>query len=212
MVILFFAVFIYSIVVHEVAHAYAANLFGDSTAKNEGRITFNPISHIDLWWSILLPVMMYMSTGMLFGGAKPVPINPLRFYNRRLGMSLVSLAGPLSNLTLAFSAAALLNVLIFINFAPYGFVELLFKIFQINIVLAVFNLIPIPPLDGSKLLVYFMPPEYEYTMYRMEFIGFIILIAVMMTGAFSKIINFVLAPAYQLVIPYQVIGILMGMK
>ena len=212
MVILFFAVFIYSIVVHEVAHAYAANLFGDSTAKNEGRITFNPISHIVLWWSILLPVMMYMSTGMLFGGAKPVPINPLRFYNRRLGMSLVSLAGPLSNLTLAFSAAALLNVLIFINFAPYGFVELLFKIFQINIVLAVFNLIPIPPLDGSKLLVYFMPPEYEYTMYRMEFIGFIILIAVMMTGAFSKIINFVLAPAYQLVIPYQVIGILMGMK
>lgn len=205
MVILFFIVFIYSIVVHEVAHAWAADIFGDPTARYEGRITFNPVSHIDLWWSILLPVMMYISSGMLFGGAKPVPVNPLRFYNRRLGISLVSLAGPLSNLTLGFAAAAILNILVFFNIAPYFLVDLLLKTFQINIVLAVFNLLPIPPLDGSKLLVYFMPPEYEYTMYRMEFIGFFILIGLMMTDVFGKIISFVLVPAYHLVIPLNIL-------
>mgnify|MGYP007049904421 CR=1 FL=1 len=116
-ILLMIIVFGISIIIHEIAHAYIALLFGDSTARDQGRITLNPISHIDLMWSIIMPALTYIASGgkILFGGAKPVPINPLRFYNRRLGVSLVSAAGPLSNLTLAILAALLLNLLFYFD-------------------------------------------------------------------------------------------------
>jgi len=202
-IIITIVIFVFSIVAHEYAHGYSAYLFGDSTAKDNGRLTFNPIPHIDLWWSIILPIMIFISSGgkMIFGGAKPVPINPMRFSNRRLGISLVSASGPMANLTLAFGAALLLNVLIFIGF-NIGFLNMvLFNCVVYNLALAFFNLIPIPPLDGSKLLVYLLPPEYEYHINRMEFFGFIILIIALNFGLFNVVYSKIILPLIFLIIP-----------
>ena len=189
-------IFVFSIVVHEVAHAYSAYLFGDTTAKDEGRITLNPIPHIDLWWTIILPAFLFFSTHgrFIFGGAKPVPINPLRFYNRRLGISLVSAAGPLSNISLALISAFFLNVLFYFNVNSPLLSIFFFKGVLYNMLLAGFNLIPIPPLDGSKLLVYFLPPEYEYNIMRMELFGFIILIVAINLNLFSFVVNTFILP------------------
>ncbi len=197
-----FVIFIFSIVIHEVAHAYAALLFGDTTARDEGRITFNPIPHIDLMWSIIIPLMTFFSSGggVIFGGAKPVPVNQMRFYDRRLGMSLVSAAGPMSNFTLAFIAAAILNTLI--NFGVFSsvIIEILQSTVIINLVLAIFNLIPIPPLDGSKLLIYFLPPEYEYSLHRFEIVGFFLLIFLVWTHSFNLILEKIMLPLARLII------------
>lgn len=196
-------IFVFSIVVHEVAHAYSAYLFGDTTAKDEGRITLNPIPHIDLWWTILLPAFLFFSTQgkFIFGGAKPVPINPLRFYNRRLGISLVSAAGPLSNISLALISAFFLNIFIYFGVNIPLLNIILFKGVLFNMVLAGFNLIPIPPLDGSKLLVYFLPPEYEYNVMRMEIFGFIILIIAINLDLFSFVVNHFISPIINYLIP-----------
>ncbi|HPN31581.1 MAG TPA: site-2 protease family protein [bacterium] len=196
-------IFVFSIVVHEVAHAYSAYLFGDTTAKDEGRITLNPIPHIDLWWTILLPAFLFFSTQgkFIFGGAKPVPINPLRFSNRRLGISLVSAAGPLSNISLALISAFFLNIFIYFGVNIPLLNIILFKGVLFNMVLAGFNLIPIPPLDGSKLLVYFLPPEYEYNVMRMEMFGFILLIVAINFGLFSFVVNHFILPIINYLIP-----------
>ncbi len=159
-------ILILSIVVHEVAHGYSAYLFGDLTAKYQGRLTFNPIKHIDPFGSIILPFLMSLIPGgVILGWAKPVPINPYNFKRRRLGEFLTAFAGPLSNMLIA----AIFIVLI--RFAgPLGmsasFVQLSFVIVMINAILACFNLIPIPPLDGYRILSVFLPirtvEKFEY--------------------------------------------------
>ncbi|MCX5888833.1 MAG: site-2 protease family protein [Deltaproteobacteria bacterium] len=148
-------VLLFSIIVHEVAHGYVALLNGDPTARIMGRITLNPGPHIDPVGSILIPgILLLTHAGLLFGWAKPVPVNPLNFRNYRWGEITVSAAGPLSNLALAVAFAFLLRL----DLGNVGVVKMAYFGVIINIFLALFNLIPIPPLDGSHILAILLPP------------------------------------------------------
>lgn len=142
-------ILLFSAILHEIAHGAVAEHFGDDTAKMMGRITLNPISHIDPYFSILIPLMLYMSgSPVIFGAAKPVPVNYYRLTNFRWGIFWVSIAGVLTNLLIAFLAALPMRFLTLSDTAT----AILTMIAQINIFLAVVNLIPIPPIDGSKVL------------------------------------------------------------
>ncbi len=169
---------------HEYAHARIAYHYGDPTAKNAGRLTLNPLKHLDIMGTILLIIAH-------FGWAKPVPVNPNYFDgDRRSKMVLVSMAGPVSNLLLAFIITLILMVLVKMNIYINPYVaQFILILLQINIILAVFNLIPIPPLDGSKILAGFLPESAENLMYNLERYGFLILMVLIFTGVFSKIIN-----------------------
>ena len=150
------AILIFSIVIHEVSHGAVAYAFGDPTAKNEGRLTLNPISHLDFFGSFLLPVIMYMTAGFIFGWAKPVPYNPYNLRNQKWGPAVVGVAGPLSNVLVATVFGFLIRFSDVLNL-PAVFLEIAFFIAFLNLVLAVFNLVPIPPLDGSKILFALLP-------------------------------------------------------
>jgi len=148
-------ILIFSVVVHEVSHGFAAHYLGDPTARLEGRLTLNPVHHLDPIGSFVVPLLLFFtSAGVMFGWAKPVPVNP---YNLRgkYGEVIVAAAGPLSNLALALIFGLLVRFSP--SFLPYSFMQLVATIVVINIVLAVFNLVPIPPLDGSKILFPFLP-------------------------------------------------------
>lgn len=152
-------ILIFSIIVHELAHGFMADYLGDPTARLQGRLTLNPIKHIDPVGSIVVPLITSLS-GFTFGWAKPVEYNPYNLKNKRKGEFLIALAGPLSNISIAlifgtiirFSSSGLSNLTPFIEFCAY--------IVVINLVLAIFNLIPLPPLDGSKLLFAWLPSQY----------------------------------------------------
>jgi Zn-dependent protease len=173
-----------SIVLHEVAHGYVALLFGDQTAKRQGRITFNPIPHIDLMWTIAIPIVAYfLSRGtFIIGGAKPVPVNPFNYRRPVLGDICVSVAGVAVNFLIAVIMILLLNMVHFISGDPTGKLApyVLVHVALLNIVLAMFNLIPIPPLDGSHLFKYLLPQELRpgYENLGRTGAGFIILILV----------------------------------
>lgn len=141
---------------HEFAHGWMANVLGDDTAEREGRLTMNPISHIDPFGSIILPAILYfMQAPFLFAWAKPVPYNPYNLKNPRWGGALVAAAGPLANLLIAVFAAIILRLEVFVT--NPRLVEFFSFLAIINIALAIFNLIPVPPLDGSKLLAAVLP-------------------------------------------------------
>ncbi len=188
---------LFSIVFHETAHAWMANKLGDDTAKRMGRITLNPIPHIDLFGTILIPAfLIIMHSPFLFGWAKPVPFNPYNFdrhVNIRKGTMLVALAGPVSNFFLAFISAFL-----FVGTYKYFPNQFLITFFQsavfFNVLLGFFNLIPIPPLDGSKILMGLLPPKYDRYFFQIERWGFFILVALMMTPIFS----FIMSPVHML--------------
>jgi Zn-dependent protease len=173
-----------SIVLHEMAHGYVAWLFGDQTAKRQGRITFNPIPHIDLLWTIAIPIAAYfLSRGtFIIGGAKPVPVNPLNYRRPVFGDICVSAAGVAVNFLIAVIMILLLNIVHFVSGNPAGTltVNVLMNVALLNIVLALFNLIPIPPLDGSHLFKYILPQELRrsYENLGRTGAGFIILILV----------------------------------
>jgi Zn-dependent protease len=151
------AVLIISIVLHEVAHGYAANWLGDPTARLAGRLTINPISHIDPMGSIIIPAMLFLTNaGFMFGWAKPVPYNPYNLKNQRWGEAFVSFAGPGANFLLAIIFAILINLSGTLGLTS-SFVELASYIVFINVFLGCFNLIPFPPLDGSKVIEPFLP-------------------------------------------------------
>ena len=156
--IISFLILIFSIILHEIAHGYMANYLGDPTAKLQGRLTLNPLKHIDPIGSIVVPIITSLS-GFTFGWAKPVEYNPYNLRDRRRGELLIALAGPASNMIIAVIFG------LFIRFYsnPYEltpFVEISIYIVMINLVLAIFNLIPLPPLDGSKVLFYFLKDQY----------------------------------------------------
>jgi Zn-dependent protease len=157
------AVLILSIVAHEAAHGYVANWLGDPTARLAGRLTLNPLKHVDLWGSIIIPGLLFFSgSSILFGWAKPVPYNPYNLKNQRWGEALVAGAGPATNLLIAITFGLLIRSAEGIQFgAVVGlntpFFLLAVSVVQINIVLAFFNLIPLPPLDGSKVLAALLP-------------------------------------------------------
>jgi Zn-dependent protease len=145
-----------SIVIHEVSHGVAADLLGDPTAKLQGRLTLNPLKHLDTFGSIIVPTISYFFGGFIFGWAKPVPYNPYNLRPGRWSEALVALAGPASNLALAIIFGILLRFGVHRGFSD-GFIHITSLIVFVNLLLMVFNLMPIPPLDGSKLLFAIFP-------------------------------------------------------
>lgn len=173
-------VLLYSIILHELAHAKVAEIMGDPTARLAGRITLNPIPHLDPIGTLLPILLMLGGAPIVFGWAKPVPINPYNFHDQRRGLIYVSAAGIVINLLIAWVLATVLK---FLPAADSTGMMLLAEALQfgvrINIVLAVFNLLPIPPLDGSKLFEMILPYPYSEYIYRMEPYGFLILIFIL---------------------------------
>ncbi len=165
-------IFIFSVIIHEVSHGYAAYLQGDNTAKFSGRLTLNPMPHIDLMGSIVIPGLLFISgSPMIIGWAKPVPFNPYNLRNQRWGEAMVALAGPLSNIFIAVVFGLMLRFGLFVSLA-----ESFIYIVLINLVLATFNLIPIPPLDGSKILFSVFPNSLSGTRDFLERNGFFLLL------------------------------------
>jgi Zn-dependent protease len=156
--IFYIAILIYSIIVHEVAHGQMADLFGDKTARNAGRLTMNPIPHIDIFGSILLPVLSFVSfSGLLIGWAKPVPYNPYNLKNQKWGEPMVAAAGVLANFSLAILFALAIRVLVLQGMGASPIVALLAMAVLINLSLGFFNLLPLPPFDGLRILVSLAP-------------------------------------------------------
>lgn len=169
------AVLIMSVVVHEVSHGLMANRLGDPTARDLGRLSFNPLKHLDFMGSFLIPLLSYTLGGFIFGWAKPVPYNPYNLKNQKWGPALVAAAGPLSNFAMALFFGLALRF--FPAFIPMNAVLPLSLVIYINILLGVFNLMPIPPLDGSKILAGFLPYRYERHFLMLERHGmFLVLI------------------------------------
>lgn len=160
-------VLIFSVVVHEVSHGYSAYLLGDNTAKYQGRLTLNPIKHLELFGSVILPTVSYLTGGFIIGWAKPVPFNPYNLTRRIWGMpaqageAIVAVAGPLSNICIAIFFGLLIRFGIASQFGQ-AFLYISSMIVMINLVLATFNLVPIPPLDGSKILFSLLPYNMQY--------------------------------------------------
>jgi len=175
---------IFSVVLHEVSHGYAAYALGDPTAKLQGRLTLNPLKHLDLFGSIIVPIFGYFLGGFIFGWAKPVPYNPYNLRNQRWGEAFVAAVGPLTNITITvvfglvirFGAGSL----------PLSLVEIASFLVFINLILTGFNLIPIPPLDGSKILFALLPPRFMKYRYELEHYGFFLVLffIVFFWGAF----------------------------
>lgn len=170
-------ILLFSVILHEVMHGWVALKFGDHTAERAGRLTLNPIPHIDLFGTILLPgLLIFSGSPILFGWAKPVPVNPLNFSNLRKGELLVSAAGVLANFSLAIVAAILFHILNTIPATPPLLLSALRFAVLINLVLGTFNLFPIPPLDGSKVLLSQLPYNLARQYQKLEPYGFIILL------------------------------------
>lgn len=182
--------FIMAVVFHEYAHGFIANRWGDNTAKTAGRLTLNPIPHMDPIGTVLFPVMnMLMGINLLFGWARPVPINPSLFHKYRAGLFWVSLAGPGMNFLLAvLSAAAFCAFRLWLPEDFYLFEPLLNMAYvsvSLNFALGIFNLIPLPPLDGSKIVESFLPHETARKYESLSRYSFFILIALLMTGVLN---------------------------
>lgn len=190
--ILSIIILIFSIIIHEVAHGFMADWLGDPTARLQGRLTLNPIKHIDPVGSIVVPLITSLS-GFTFGWAKPVIYNPYNLKNKRSGEFLIALAGPGSNLIIAaiFGLVIRFNFVSALEMTP--FLEICSYIVVINLVLAIFNLIPIPPLDGSKLLFAWLPNQYGKFRLTLEMYApiFILIVVFFLWGIISPIVSFV---------------------
>lgn len=176
----------YSVILHEIAHGAAAWLLGDPTARNEKRLTLNPLRHIDPVGTVLLPAaLVLLKSPALLGWAKPVPFDPRYFKNPRMGVALVSLAGPMTNFALAVLFGALFRLT-----ADGGALNVIFFYgVMMNVILGLFNLIPIPPLDGSKALGVFLPDGLRRAYFSVERFGFVILFALLYFGLASKLLG-----------------------
>jgi Zn-dependent protease len=176
------AVLIFSIMVHEIAHGLAALWQGDRTAQQAGRLTLNPMKHLDPWGSLIVPFFLVISkVGVVFGWAKPVPYNPYNLKDQKYGPAIVGAAGPLSNLFLALLAGILMRLFLVVGVSSSSVIFIvLFFFIQINILLMIFNLLPIPPLDGSKLLFTFLPIS-EHTKQLLEQYGFVFILLFLFT-------------------------------
>lgn len=184
---------LFAITLHEAAHGYVAHKLGDHTAYLLGRVSANPLKHIDLVGTIIVPLILMISTGFIFGWAKPVPVDGRNLKNPRRDMALVALAGPTSNFIMALLWTGVLKFGIYLTTLKSVYGEPIALMGQagimINLVLMVLNLIPLPPLDGSRVLAALLPPKTAYRFNQLERYGFIILIVLMIAGVLSKIIS-----------------------
>jgi Zn-dependent protease len=203
--ILYWVIFLYSVVLHELAHGWSSLQLGDPTALKAGRLTLNPIKHIEPFSSIILPIMCYFSTGMIFGGARPVPINPYHYRNLRRGMIISAAAGPVTNLIIAAFLAMGLKIFLVMS---GGEVTLTCKLLScgmmINLILAAFNMLPIPPLDGSHILEALLPKDLAKAYGSLRNFGLFILIGLLLFPPTSRLIGLAL---YEMV---QFMGYLLG--
>ena len=195
-----FATVLFAISIHEAAHGWMANLFGDPTAKNQGRVTLNPIAHIDLVGTIIFPLLLIAMGAPVFGWAKPVMVNPYNLRNPRRDHMFIAAAGPGSNILASISAIIIfvilkrLNVITLMN--PGIIALILFYLIVINIFLAIFNLIPIPPLDGSGIIEGLLKGQALESYQKIKPFGFIILIVIIYAGFLDilarPILNFII--------------------
>ena len=168
-------ILIFSVIIHEVSHGYAAYYQGDNTAKYAGRLNLNPLNHLEWFGSFILPVMSYLLGGFIIGWAKPVPFNPYNLRNQRWGEAMVAFAGPLSNILIALLFGFLIRFGILLSFGD-AYVYIASMIVYINLVLATFNLMPTPPLDGSKILFSLIPNSLSEIRSWLEKNGFVFLL------------------------------------
>ena len=205
---------IFSLSVHESAHAWTSNYFGDDLARLQGRISLNPVSHVDPIGTLLFPAIAFFTHAPLIGWAKPTPVNPLRWRNKRVANFWVSIAGVICNFIIAIVAGIIIRLLFslgYIEIGPgklvpagtssmiaLGGVELLWGFFTLNVALGIFNLIPIPPLDGSKVLQSILPPSFESGFEALERFGFMLLILAMFTGVLGVVFRVVMPIAIKI--------------
>jgi Zn-dependent protease len=188
---------LFSIIIHEVAHGWIAHRLGDDTAKRMGRLTLNPLRHIDPIGTLILPLFMIIAGGPVFGWAKPVPFNPYNFKRNidpRNGIVWVALAGPLSNLLIAFltsfSYVAAVELFSPLPRLLYFSVRTVAEaLISVNLILGCFNLIPIPPLDGSKILIRFLPRKYSHYLLQFERYGLLVVAILLLTGTLTSVID-----------------------
>lgn len=197
--IIIFAVLVPSVILHEIAHGAVALWFGDDTAKRAGRLTLNPVPHIDPFGTVLLPALLALSGLGAFGWAKPVPVSPSRLRNPRQQTLLVSLAGPATNIALALAAAlwfatrdadAVTRVLFDLPGTPMADRVVFFAGF-VNVILAAFNLIPLPPLDGSAVIERFLPHTWwpQWLRFRQYSMGILLLVVLLLPGALDRVFD-----------------------
>ena len=193
--VFFIIIFGLSAVIHEYAHAWMANRLGDPTAKHLGRLTLNPLAHIDLFGTLILPIAIYVMTSgsAVFAYAKPVPFQPYNLRDQRWDPAKIAAAGPGSNILLALGFGLLVRYL-----PPSNFMALPIYITYANILLAIFNLLPIPPLDGSKLLFAVLPPSLDHTRQSLERYGFIFFIVFVLFG-FRLVVVHIVYPIFSLI-------------
>lgn len=179
---------------HEFAHGWIARRLGDRTAEAQGRLTLNPKDHIDPFGTLLLPALLiFMKSPVVFGWAKPVPINPMNFRNPRKGMMWSALAGPAINLLLAAILVFVFKGMLMFNIIVKPLLLFLIVAIQLNVFLAFFNLVPIPPLDGGRVLVGLLPPRQAMAYSKIEPYGFMIVIALMYCNILDRFLFYPIA-------------------
>lgn len=194
-------VLLFSMVAHEFAHGYAALKQGDPTAFQLGRLTWNPLKHIDPWMTVIIPVLTYWAGGFIFGGAKPVPVVPRNYRNPRRGDIIVSLAGVASNLAIAigcvvvtYALGALAHAIPALSDTAALLQRMAMFGVLFNLLLAVFNLLPLPPLDGSHVVKYLLPPAWAIRYQQVGMYGIFILMILLVTRVGGAVLNFWLTP------------------